>query len=119
MLANPLPYLYVFLQTNLLEFPIYYYFYRKRCRTSEILTFTLLVNLVTHPIVFFGFMASHQSYLASILEAESFAIVAEGLLGLYFLKKGSIPARTTFSASFFANLFSWQIAPLLTYFFFY
>ncbi|MBO9668058.1 MAG: hypothetical protein J7501_14750 [Bdellovibrio sp.] len=113
---DKLSYLYIFLQSNLIEVFVYYIFYRKLMSFGTNTALVSFSNSLTHPIVVFGFMTSGMSYLKSVLVAEAFAIIAEGLLHGYF---GKISYRRTFLASSIANLASWQLAPLITYFIFF
>lgn len=110
-----LNYCYIFIQSNLIECAVYGLFYRDRLSWSRASLLTTLANSITHPIVFFGFMSAHFTYLSSILLAETFAVVAETFLHARF---GRLPWALAFRASLTANLTSWQIAPILTYFLF-
>ncbi len=108
-------YLYVFFQSSTLEVFIYFLFFRTALSFRRTFTVVTLANSITHPLVFFGFMAGPWSYLTGILCAELFAIVAEAsvhrkVVGLSWLK--------SFLASFWANLLSWQLAPILSYYLF-
>lgn len=108
-------YLYLFLQSNLLEWPLYLPFlvWRGRgLRWFEAAVVITLMNAVTHPLVFFGFMNLPLSYLQNILLAESFAILSEGLFLAWFLRERRL---ATLAVSALANLLSWQWAPILTY----
>jgi hypothetical protein len=113
---DKLSYLYIFLQSNLIEVFIYYIFYRKFMSFGKSTALVTFSNSLTHPIVVFGFMTSGLSYLKSVLVAEAFAIIAEWLLHGYF---GRVAYRRTFIASAVANLVSWQLAPILTYYLFF
>lgn len=106
-------YIYIFLQSNLIEVFIYYLFYRQQRNLGNVFVLTTLSNSITHPIVFFGFMKSGLSYMASIWMAEAFAVLAETFLHGYF---GKLSYRRTGWASLASNLVSWQIAPILTYY---
>lgn len=119
-----LSYFYIFLQSSTIEVFVYFMFYRGLLsqrnwsgNKSFGFTFVLttLANTITHPIVFFVIMASRQSYLEAILLAEGFAFLAETFLHAYF---GKLPLKTTWKASLTANLVSWQLAPIITYFLF-
>lgn len=119
-LVNKVSYLYVFIQSNCLEWPVYllaYHGFHKRGAEKRSITATLSIvtvaNLVSHPIVFFGFMASNLAYIYAILLAELFAIGIECALHAY-----TLPAsyKRTLIASIFANLVSWQLGPVLTYY---
>ena len=70
-------------------------------------------NLVTHPIVFFGFMSSRLPYVWAVPLAEVFAVVSEMFLYYFFLR--GLTFRRAFVASLVANLFSWQVAPVMTW----
>lgn len=105
-------YFYVFLQSNLLEIPIYLLLLKGGWRRTEFVT---VMNSVTHPIVFFGFMNLPLNYLSNILLAESFAIGVETAVLAFY---AGVRAPKAFVASFIANLVSWQFAPVLTYLFF-
>lgn len=107
-----LMYLYIFFQSNLLEIPVYWIFFRKSYSVSKVVIFTTLVNSLTHPIVFFILMGLHRSYLNNIILAELFAIIVETL---FFSRIIKISFMKSLFASIFANIVSWQIAPILTY----
>jgi hypothetical protein len=111
-----LDYLYVFFQSSLLETLIYYFFYRSQRNLLEIIALVTFANAITHPLVFFGFLASPLAYLSAILYAELFAIAGEFMLHSYF---GGLRYSRAGIASLSANLFSWQVAPMITYFIFY
>lgn len=106
-------YLYIFLQSNLLEIPFYYLIARERDQGFwRLVGVVTLMNSLTHPLVFFGFMNLKLTYLQNILLAESFAITAEALFFALILRQSS--TRSWFAA-IIANLASWQVAPILTY----
>jgi tryptophanyl-tRNA synthetase len=109
-------YIYIFFQSNFIEVFVYHLFYRKQKTFSETLRLTTFSNSITHPIVFFGFMAFPMSYIKSIILAESFAIISETFLHSYF---GKMSLVKTFPAAFVSNLISWQFAPVLTYLLFF
>ena len=105
-------YVLTFLQSSCLEIPIYFLFYRRTLKWGEVVILVTLANAVTHPWVFFGFMGSGWSYLVSVLAAESFAVGGETVLHGFAAR---LDLRRTFLAALAANLFSWQVAPILTY----
>lgn len=110
-----LTYLYVFMQSNLLEFFVYLPFLMRVRKSKSVLEnsfFITLMNACTHPIVFFLLMGMRQTYLMNIVTAESFAILAEAWVLMRFLK---IRGGKAILVSFGANLMSWQLAPILTY----
>ncbi len=111
-----LSYFYIFLQSNALELPVYWLAYRAVMGFTQSASAATLANMITHPVVFFVFMGMERSYIESILAAEAFAIVVETLLHKYTFTR--ISWTNVFCASLFANLCSWQVAPLLTYHFF-
>lgn len=74
--------------------------------------FVTALNAITHPIVFFFIMNLKLPYLTNIMLAETFAVVAEGLLICWLLKTGTL---RSLAVSLLANLVSWQLAPMLTY----
>ena len=108
-------YLYTFLQSNLLEWCIYFPLLARLRPTWSWLDRALFVtalNGLTHPIVFFFIMNLKLPYLANIVIAETFAVVVEGLLLCFLLRAKFSKALL---ASLIANLISWQLAPMLTY----
>ncbi len=108
-------YLYVFLQSNLLEIAPYYVLLPRGQRgwgLGQMLVLITLLNSLTHPIVFFGIMNLRFSFLTNILLAEGFAIVSETIL---LARALGLSWRSTVVASLVANLLSWQLAPALTY----
>lgn len=124
-------YLSVLLQAWFFKLPIYWLFYRglaasglasalhAQTRTGEafkIAGLVFLTSVCIHPLVFFGFMASGKTYLWSALWGEVFAVAGEGLLQSWAAR---LPLRRTLSASFIANLVSWQVTPLVIYWLYY
>lgn len=105
-------YLYIFLQSNLLEVPFYFLFFKKNNSFLKILCLTTGINSLTHPIVFFVLMNLKTSYLNTILIAEAFAVTAEMILFCKFLE---LNLTKSFLGSLTANLASWQFAPMITY----
>lgn len=105
-------YLYIFLQSNLLEVPIYYLFYRHSQNFYRSTVSTTVMNSMTHPLVYFGFMNLSMTYLNKIILAEGFAIISETFFYHRYLK---INMKYTFFAALIANVASWQFAPILTY----
>lgn len=106
-------YLYVFLQSNLIEIPLFFLFYQGFARLSRVASVVTLSNAITHPIAFFALMAMKRNYLESTLVAEGFAIAVEALLHRKFVSGAAW--SVTWKASAAANLISWQVAPILTY----
>lgn len=106
-------YLYTFSQTCALEFPFYAWFLGLRQgRWPKTLAGVIAINAVTHPLVFFLFMSAKAPLLWAALAGEAFAFGFEAFACWYFL---GLRAREALLASTLANLFSWQVAPLLTY----
>ena len=106
-------YAQVFLQTNLLELPIYFLFYRRTLSFKKVLLLTFLLNSITNPLVFFGFANLGLTLLIAVLSAECFAISVEALFPYLCLEKNT--ARVSILASLTANLVSWQLGPVLSY----
>jgi len=105
-------YLYIYLQSNLLEvIPLLILWPRWRPLGVRTLQISIL-NSLTHPIVFFVLMKLPLGYLPNVLLAETFAIMVEGLV---YQRLG---LRRPFAASLFANLVSWQVAPVITAYWF-
>ncbi len=116
-MSSDLSYFYTFWQSNLLEIPVYFLVYRwlagKEMMTfAKVAAVTTLANAFTHPWVFFGFMGVGVSYLVSVPLAECFAVFGEAPLQSYALGP---KFKITLLASLLANLFSWQVAPIITY----
>lgn len=125
-------YLLTFLQSNFLEVPFYFVTHAFTCKSNgpilrrlgRSVLRTSFANLITHPIVFFGFLGSGSttgfSWLHGILFAECFAIVGE-----MFIHAASFDTKldrrqwlTVFFGVAIANLVSWELGPVLTYFLF-
>ncbi len=107
-------YLYIYLQSNALELLFYVpFFISKKIPFLEKIFFFSICNSLTHPIVFFGFMASPMTILSSILWAELFAVVAESIL-IYFFYPEKFHFKKILMISALANFVSWQLAPVLT-----
>ncbi len=107
-------YLYIFLQSNFLEVPFYFFLLRAFLPKSKLEAVFLLslMNSLSHPIVFFGLMSLPMSYLSVILIAEIFAITSEAV---FLHKTQKIPLMLALKTSTIANLVSWQLGPVLTY----
>lgn len=113
-------YLYLFLQSNLLEWPVYLWAIDSARSRANLPSWSLarraiavtVINSITHPVVFFLIMNLSLPYLANILLAESFAVGVEAWLLTSYLRFRWPQALL---ASLLANLISWQIAPMLTY----
>ena len=117
-------YLYVFLQSNLIEVVFYYlglrsFVPRKLTRSlnesERILFFICAVtamNSITHPVMFFGIMNLKYTYLQNILFAEAFAVLSEAIFMIWLLDVSKLRA---IAVAAIANLFSWQLSPLITY----
>lgn len=110
-------YLYIFFQSNLLEMPAYFLFLKSKkpdWKFYERFIFITGINAITHPIVFFFIMNLKLTYLQDILLAEAFAIIAEAVIIKLALKENLFPCLFISSLT---NLFSWQVAPMLTFIF--
>jgi hypothetical protein len=103
-------YLYVFMQSNLLEVLFLVWLWPRWKPARVWLVRTTLVNSLTHPVVFFLLMKLPLGgYLGNILAAETFAVCAEA-----YLYRRIWRMERAFLASLLANLWSWQLAPVLT-----
>jgi hypothetical protein len=71
-----------------------------------------LVNLCTHPVVFFGFMSSGRTIFKSVLWGQAFSMATEAILISWAAR---LPFGQTIVASIAANLFSWQLSALVIY----
>lgn len=100
--------IYIFFQSNILEVPFYFVFFRNRLNPLKTLTHVTAINSLTHPIVFFVIMNLHNTFLSNILLAEGFAILAEAI---FFYKFGKFSLGRSLAAATVANLVSWQLAP--------
>jgi hypothetical protein len=105
--ADYLPY---FLKTIVIEFPIYYLLFKNFQSFKKLLVINLVLNLATHPIVFYVIsyicFRLDLSYLHYLISAEIFAPVVEALILIYVFK---IPISKAWVASILANLMSWSI----------
>jgi hypothetical protein len=109
-----LTYLKVFLITNILESPFYFWVLQKYSWKQKILTL-LCANLLTHPFVYFVFpmifARMNLSYASYLTTAEAFAFIVEILFVCRVLKTDKLKTST---ALFLANIFSWWIGLLLS-----
>lgn len=103
-----LDYLPYFLKTFLLELPIYLLLLRGLKSLRQILLINLVVNLATHPIVFFGIplLLINGTYLQYLIIAEIFAPAVEAWLLFQIFK---IRPGRAILAALLANLFSWGV----------
>ncbi len=103
-------YIYFLALTLLFETPIYYFLLKREFPALKILRISLVVNLLTHPLVFLVFpqIADHYgiTYGWYVLYAESFAFIVECLALCIVFKT---PVFKSIQSSLAANLFSWLI----------
>lgn len=103
-------YLPFFLKTFVLELPIYFLFFRTLKNIPALLKMNSVLNLATHPAVFFVIpiilTELNATYLHYLLVAEIFAPVIEALILHKFYKLG---LGRSFAAAVCANLFSWSL----------
>ncbi|OGS09197.1 MAG: hypothetical protein A2270_06455 [Elusimicrobia bacterium RIFOXYA12_FULL_51_18] len=99
-----------------MELLVVYCLCRKTFSLKKIALVCTCGNLITHPIVFFGFLSSGLSILNAVLWAELFAPAAEGLIYRRYLKQR--PLYYFMFVSLVANIVSWQFGPVFTYLFF-
>lgn len=107
-------YLGAFGLTLLLETPLYFLFLKKAIPARRTLLASLVVNLLTHPAVWFFWprILADSSFTIgnTIWICEIFALTVEMLVLRYAFR---IPFKRAFYASFTANLFSWWIGILI------
>lgn len=131
--VGALTYIKYFLTTLFLEFPIYYWLLRNQTlilsknlgqrlpqsflrfnQLRKIIVTSILINLATHPIVFFVFPymsgKGDWTFTTYLLVAEVFAPIVEAVI-LKFLFK--LPVQKAAMAAILANLFSWTVGVLL------
>ena len=122
-------YLLTFLQSNFIEIPFYcvahYFLKREKWNVRDFghsVARTTLANLVTHPIVFFGFLGSGSTtgltWIQGICLAEIFAIVGEIFLHRFSFREKFDRKKwwILILGAIVANLVSWELGPCLTYF---
>lgn len=103
-----LEYLPYFLKTCALELPIYWLFLKGKKGFLQILMINILLNLSTHPIVFFiiPLLLKGGTYFQYLSVAEFFAPLVEFLI----LWRGfKVDGRVALLAAVAANLFSWGL----------
>lgn|GEM_PF-2347534 len=99
--------------TLALEWPVYFLFLRKYWKGSRLTLAVVVINLLTHPAVWFfwpwvlssGFFQGQVSFGAYVAIAETFAPTVEALA----LWKMGIPFRRAVWAAICANLCSWGV----------
>jgi hypothetical protein len=103
-------YALVYFFTCLIEFPFYWLGLRNRCGLVKIAWVTLVLNLATHPLIYFLFpllvFRLHGGSYQSLLASEVFAPVVEAML-LYGITRLNV--ITVVASSVVANLCSWWI----------
>jgi hypothetical protein len=98
----------------MLEAPVIYYFFRNK-GLEEVLSATLVLNTVTHPVLIYVVPMIQVNYILSLFISEIVVIAVEMYLLSFLFEEGS--QRTFLKASVIANLASWQFAPFLLYVF--
>ena len=105
-----LEYLPFFLKTFVLELPIYFLFLRTLKNVPVILKMNTVLNLATHPVVFFIIplilTQLNATYLHYLVVAEIFAPLVEALV---LFKVYKISLGRAVLAALCANLFSWSV----------
>lgn len=111
-----LAYLKIFTGNLLIELPFYFLALYRFLSWKKIILVLLLANLLTHPIVYFGFpylMSKWAvSYGVMLIYAEALAVLIEIIFCLWFVKQ-----KISFIIPFFilfANLFSWNLGLFIT-----
>ncbi len=96
--------------TLLFETPVYYYFIKKKFSLLKILRISLVLNLLTHPIIFLLFpqIADQRgiTYGWYVLAAEIFAFVIEWVALNKIFK---FPFLQSMKVALAANIFSWLV----------
>ncbi len=110
-------YFIYFLKTCAYESPFYYLCFRG-LPFPRILALIVLLNLATHPIVFFVIPLLFSRYFAAALFSEAFAPTIEVALAYLVLRRampGETRAKVAARASWLliANLFSWEAGMFL------
>lgn len=113
-------YLTVFALVLALEIPLVWYRgVSSKARLSwepkgllKIALLVTLANSLTHPLVFFGFMASGKPYLWAVLGGQAFAVCIKCLV---YFSTVRAPLANTAAIAFWSSLVSWQIAPVILY----
>ena len=103
--------------TVLLEFPVYYFAFKEtRWTFLHKVKATFLVNLSTHPLIYFVlpwiFFKLNGSYYQTLTVAELLAPAVECLLLRYAY---GLNFRRSFIFALAANLFSWWAGIYLSY----
>ncbi len=105
--ATPVMYLQYFLSTFALELPVYSLFLQSK-GIKKVLAYTFVLNLLTHPIIFFAFPFLLEKMSATygiyLLCAEVFAPLVEGIV---LSRLAQISLRKSLAIAVVANLFSW------------
>ncbi len=107
-------YLVYFAVTYALELPAYWFFLRNDFSFLKIARLTLVVNILTHPIVFWIFpriaLMQQWNTLTYLLAAEffAFAVEAAALVWLYNVK-----APQAIAGALIANIVSWQLGLMI------
>lgn len=102
-----------YLLTLLLETPVYWYFLRKYCPAWKAVAFSIIINAITLPFVWFVFYPAIQDYWTFFAAAELFAFIAEAVLVMLLIPKTT--ARKAFLASLAANAASATVGLALAF----
>jgi len=111
--ATAAEYLKALALTLVLEWPVYFLFLKNRWKIPRISWVVLVINLLTHPAVWFfwpwvlesGFLHGRVSFGGYVAIAEIFAPTIEALA----LWKMKVPLQRAILAAICANLFSWGV----------
>jgi len=106
-------YFQLFLQSFLLE-ALFLLVYFHDLDKKQVFAGALFANAFTHPLLVFGWLAVPGARLLPLLlGGELFAFLAEATLYHRYFKRSF---ANCLLASFFANLLSWELGPILSYF---
>ncbi len=90
-----------FVWTMILELPVYVAFLRRETGVARAVGLVMLVNLVTHPLIWLA--PRFEPFWAWLLVAESIVVVSEASLLVATMRRR---VGLAFVAAFAANLFS-------------
>jgi len=108
----------IFALTYLLELPLYLGLLRSAIRPRWGLLLCLVLNLTTHPVVWFVLPSVLENQVHYVLVGEAFAVVVEGLvlIGVARLRRWEgWPWLSLVGVSFLANAFSASVGEIAGY----
>lgn len=107
-------YFQLFIQNYFIEF-IFLLYYLRDIRKSELAFSVLLANAFTHPLLSLVVLAiSSQTIMKMLLLGELFVFIIETLI---YRRSLNLKWSAAITASFLANLISWQFSPVVSFYF--